>query len=180
MKKTITSRLEALLAKIAGKEEDPSTITPGVPINLSEQLMLDIADRIDGIADNSLPEVSADDNGDVLTVVEVAWAKAAPSGGSDLFIVEVTWDDNANGYSPNQTYADAVAAIAAGKVVVIVNDGSYGADIAHMNMSGDAIAWVQIEVALSGGSGQDLYIHDFRWNVSGITESNYYVTINAE
>lgn len=31
-----------------------------------------------------LPEVSASDNGDVLTVVEGAWAKAAPSGGGVL------------------------------------------------------------------------------------------------
>lgn len=33
----------------------------------------------------SLPEVSADDNGDVLTVVEGEWAKAAPSGGGSVF-----------------------------------------------------------------------------------------------
>ena len=43
---------------------------------------------------SSLPEVSADDNGDVLTVVEGAWAKAAPSGGGGGFdfAIETTRD----------------------------------------------------------------------------------------
>ena len=36
---------------------------------------------------SSLPEVSADDNGDVLTVVEGEWAKAAPSGGTLMSMV---------------------------------------------------------------------------------------------
>lgn len=33
------------------------------------------------VTPSSLPEVTASDNGDVLTVVEGAWAKATPSGG---------------------------------------------------------------------------------------------------
>lgn len=39
---------------------------------------------------SSLPSVTADDNGDVLTVVDGAWDKAAPSGG----LPTVTADDN--------------------------------------------------------------------------------------
>lgn len=49
MKKTITSRIEILLAKLAGQDVSLSTMAPGVPINLSEKLMLDIADRLDKI-----------------------------------------------------------------------------------------------------------------------------------
>lgn len=37
-------------------------------------------------AGSGLPAVSATDNGDVLTVVEGAWAKAEPSGGDAVFI----------------------------------------------------------------------------------------------
>lgn len=40
---------------------------------------------------SSLPEVSADDNGDVLTVVEGEWAKAAPSGGGSVASVRITF-----------------------------------------------------------------------------------------
>ena len=55
---------------------------------------------------SSLPEVSADDNGDVLTVVEGEWAKATPSGGggsesadfTDIdTTVTVTWGGDGHG-----------------------------------------------------------------------------------
>ena len=39
-----------------------------------------------------LPAVTADDNGDVLTVVEGAWAPAAPSGGSNVLLVNYDVD----------------------------------------------------------------------------------------
>ena len=39
---------------------------------------------------SSLPEVSATDNGDVLTVVEGAWAKAEPSGGVLMCTMDLT------------------------------------------------------------------------------------------
>lgn len=41
-------------------------------------------------APSSLPAVTSDDNGDVLTVVEGAWAKAAPSGGSGILVIGMT------------------------------------------------------------------------------------------
>ena len=43
----ITSSLELLLAKIAGHDVDLSTMTPPVATNLTEELLLEIADRLD-------------------------------------------------------------------------------------------------------------------------------------
>lgn len=43
----ITSRLELLLAKIAGHDVNLGTMTPPVATNLTEELLLEIADRLD-------------------------------------------------------------------------------------------------------------------------------------
>lgn len=45
----ITSRLELLLAKIAGYDVDLGTMTPPVATNLTEELLLEIAERVDNI-----------------------------------------------------------------------------------------------------------------------------------
>lgn len=127
--KGITSRLQVFLAKIAGKEVDVSTLTPPVAINEEEKLMLDIADRIDAIEEGGggggagLPDVTSDDNGDVLTVVEGAWDKAAPSGGgSDIFVMhfEVTLDEDTQSVvvTCDKTPAEIVAAGDAGKLMI--------------------------------------------------------------
>ena len=53
------------------------------PITRIEQYLNQIADNTaggGGGGGSSLPAVTVEDNGDVLTVVEGAWAKAAPSG----------------------------------------------------------------------------------------------------
>ena len=48
---------------------------------------------------SELPTVTSDDNGDVLTVVEGAWAKAAPAGGGVLVVTDTegtlnkTWQE---------------------------------------------------------------------------------------
>lgn len=54
MNQTITSREELLLAKIAGHDVDIKTMTPGVASNLSEQFMLEIADRLDNMGGGQL------------------------------------------------------------------------------------------------------------------------------
>ena len=116
MNKNITSRLELLLAKIAGRDVDLSTMTPPVAMNLTEELMLDIADRMDG-ASSELPTVTATDNGDVLTVVEGAWAKAAPTGGG-AYIVTVSDGEEEQTKVLDKNWTEINTAIRAGQIVM--------------------------------------------------------------
>jgi len=44
--KSITSRLNMFLAKIAGRNVDIGTLTPPVAVNATEELLLEIAERI--------------------------------------------------------------------------------------------------------------------------------------
>lgn len=71
---------------------------------------------------SSLPTVTSDDNGDVLTVVEGAWAKAAPSGG--LFIVTADVDEN-DDITLDKTLAEIIAAYKAGQFPIMLMH-SYG------------------------------------------------------
>lgn len=71
---------------------------------------------------NALPAVTSDDNGDVLAVVEGAWAKAAPSGAGVLDVTSTTTRDvehRTTIYTLNKTYNEIKTAILIGKKVVI-------------------------------------------------------------
>ena len=71
-----------------------------------------------------LPSVTAEDDGDVLTVVSGAWAKATPSGGGGgvEFITE-TYDDSTSTYSLDKTYNEISAMVEGGKLPVIIYTG---------------------------------------------------------
>ena len=77
--KSITSRLNTFLAKIAGRDIDISTLTPPVAVNATEELLLEIADKV-----GALPDASEANDGDVLTVDDGEWKATAPSGGSGV------------------------------------------------------------------------------------------------
>lgn len=64
-----------------------------------------------GDSDSNLPDVTAADNGDVLTVVNGAWDKATPSGG-DIFTVNF----NTQNGQYDRTWQEIYDAIAAGKI----------------------------------------------------------------
>lgn len=55
-----------------------------------------------------LPSVTDADNGDVLTVVDGAWDKAAPSGGGGLSGIEFSTTDGTT-WTCNKTYAELMA-----------------------------------------------------------------------
>ena len=70
MNTTITSREELLLAKIAGQNVNINTMTPPVASSLTEKLLLDIADRLDGLGEVA----TADKAGKVKMAANVAEA----------------------------------------------------------------------------------------------------------
>lgn len=94
------------------------------------------------VDDNSggLPSVTSDDNGDVLTVVEGAWAKAAPSGGGVVFLpVEIVGDydsfiipslDTITGYlDAGSLPAIRIAYVSACEDVMLLSQHGYSEDL---------------------------------------------------
>lgn len=80
---------------------------------------LDTVQKINsGGGGSELPAVTTDDNGDVLTVVEGAWAKAAPGGGSGL-VISITDDEVAQAFIMDKTFQEIWDAFSAGQAVVI-------------------------------------------------------------
>lgn len=69
---------------------------------------------------SSLPAVTSDDNGDLLGVVEGAWAKVEPTTGGETFTVTLTKEDDI--WTADKTIAEIVTAHAAGKNCVAVGD----------------------------------------------------------
>lgn len=98
-------------------------------VDKTTEMIDKVADQIaagGGGGGASLPAVTDADNGDVLTVVEGAWGKAAPSGGG--LLVEVTYHDVENPYyTMNKNYDEITGAIAHGTMPVIV--ATNGGDI---------------------------------------------------
>ena len=77
---------------------------------------------IDDSADekgSALPSVTADDNGDVLTVVSGAWAKATPSGGGGggAFVITATEEDDVT--TLDKTWQEIFDAVSDGQIAVI-------------------------------------------------------------
>ena len=109
---TILNALKGLYAKLGGKKSPDNIQTRGEAV-----------EDITGVAVNgsdALPTVTAEDNGDVLTVVEGAWAKAAPSGGG-VYNVTAVYDDSGEEavFVFNKTWQEIYNAMSNGKTVVI-------------------------------------------------------------
>lgn len=69
---------------------------------------------------SDLPAVSAADNGDVLTVVNGAWDKAAPGGGGGVLVVRGNPD---NLTTLDKTYNEIFTALSAGTPVMYHESG---------------------------------------------------------
>ena len=100
---TVPDEVAELIARSEKRDDAPAAKAPW-EIEIPEQ----------EAPASELPEVSADDNGDVLTVVEGAWAKAAPTGGN--IIISRTGANNAL----DKTWQEIFDAVNAGKIVGII------------------------------------------------------------
>ena len=66
-----------------------------------------------------LPSVTAEDDGDVLTVVSGAWAKATPSGGGGgVLIVNATVSNDETTITMDKTYREIATALQSGGAVL--------------------------------------------------------------
>lgn len=81
MDKNIQEALKWIYASLGGDISDLAAVDD-ITVILNAIAKLDTVQKIKSATE--LPSVTDDDDGDVLTVVEGAWAKAAPGGGSDL------------------------------------------------------------------------------------------------
>lgn len=88
--------------------------TPG---NTNKKVLGRLIDEVEGV---KLPEVTEDDNGSVLTVVDGVWNKAEPSGGSGagVFMVEYGTRGNTTIRELKATWQEIYDAHASGKLVI--------------------------------------------------------------
>lgn len=113
-----------------------------------------------GGSESSLPTVTTDDNGDVLTVIDGTWAKAAPSGGVNILHVNNVYD-----ISGEFSYLDKTAGeIREAFPWVIVHD-EYEDD-------GDMYIYEQVITGISqDGEGYHFYFNDYYFGASALTDN---------
>lgn len=76
-----------LIRLFAGLDFDGEPELPEVSATDNGDVLTVVEGEWAAAAPNVLPTVTAEDNGDVLTVVDGEWAAAAPSGGSGVLVV---------------------------------------------------------------------------------------------
>ena len=117
MNKTITNRDDIFLAKSAGRNVDISTMTPPVAASTKEELLLEIADRVDELENGSggggsaLPTPGT--AGNVLTSTGSGWDSAAPS--KEEYWIDITYGDP---FTTQATCAEVLAQVTSGKTVL--------------------------------------------------------------
>lgn len=114
--------LKELYTSLGGELTDTyDSIANGLPVsdyNVIPDMIQALAQKTGGGSGSSLPAVTSDDNGKLLTVVEGAWDKADPSGGgAGIFKVTITANDS--DITANKTFAEIAAAINNGSIVML-------------------------------------------------------------
>ncbi len=117
--KSFKAKMSEIISVLSGE-----TYTPVPAANDSETLncktfeyfMNVLKENVGGGGGSSLPAVTSDDNGDVLQVIEGAWAKGpAPATDNDFIISATLTFDGSPVLSSQTTISDIIAANTAGK-----------------------------------------------------------------
>jgi hypothetical protein len=154
--------LKLLYAKLGGTD-DIENITA----------ISDMVDLIEDVAESgggsSLPEVTADDNGDVLTVVSGEWAKAAPSGGGLNWTILFDQDITLTYHEGNpQSMTDLTVGKYEGSPIDVEN---------YLNRV--IFDGVSLTTVYSLDSPLEGYIPDTDWHVSIIVSSSDNLTVSV-
>lgn len=146
MKRTVKA-LQDLYVKLGGQLTDTyANIADGIKVGLYKRIpdiIEAVKEKASGGGGAGLPEVTAADNGDVLTVVEGAWAKAdAPSGGA--LVIGINYDEQAEIQSLNKTWQEIYNAMSSGRGAIIVNEV-------------DEMAWIVVNIFVNTEATPPIY-----------------------
>lgn len=143
---TIPEALKELYVALGGDADDVANMST------NPELIAKIATIAGG--GSGLPEVTAEDNGDVLTVVEGAWGKAEPSGGSVL-VVDGTINPNAGVATLSKSGREIATA---GVPVIVKADNGSGYVYFHLS-NADALKSQFISVVRGWSSPGTTYYY---------------------
>lgn len=137
-----------------------------------------LADNLEAISKSDiggsgLPDPSEATAGDVLTVVDGAWAPAAPSGGGPLVVnVDYEYHETYETYTCDKTFAEIYAAGSAGSAVFVYK--IFGSDcmdyVLHMYTNGQNDNFIFVGTFRDDGNG---YIVFKTLQYDAMTENDY-------
>ena len=163
MSGTTVEELRTLYVKLGGSIEDVAGL----------QTDAELIDKIEDIyeAGSSLPEVTAEDDGKVLSVVDGEWDKAEAS--SNSVIIDATYTDTGIISFPNKTLGDLYKLILENKEVVVFAKNGTKLKIFRVNSdAGDGVYKVFFTYTIDSGK---LKVENF--SAQNVTQST--ATINT-
>lgn len=138
--KSFKAKMSEIISVLSGETYTPvPAANDGETLNCKtfEWFMTELKKYVGGGGGSSLPEVTSDDNGDVLQVIEGAWAKGpAPAADNDFLIVGTV--DGEGNITSETSISDILEADAARKNIKLrlVTTGGDATNIAYGQIIG--------------------------------------------